>query len=161
MNRKLGLPLICIVIIILASHSIAEVDLTDIVENIYPAVVTVITFDKEKKPLGQGSGFFIDANGHLITNYHVLEGAYHAVAKTYDGKKYLIKSVIGENKEMDLIKVLADIPRSSVQWINVTGTLPSLAERVVVVGSPMGLEQTVSEGIVSGVRSIPDIGNIL
>jgi hypothetical protein len=153
--------LICLLFIILASNSFAEVDLTDLVENIYPAVVTVITFDKDKKPLNQGSGFFIDANGHLITNYHVLEGAYHAVAKTYDGKKYLIKSVIGENKEMDLIKVLADIPRSSVQWINTTGALPFIAERVVVIGSPMGLELTVSEGIVSSVREIPDLGKIL
>jgi hypothetical protein len=62
---------------------------------------------------------------------------------------------------MDLIKVLADISKSSVQWISVTRTLPSLAERVVVVGSPMGLEQTVSEGIVSSIRVIPDIGKIL
>jgi hypothetical protein len=161
MSRKLKLSLIYFLFILLAGHAFAEVNLTHLVENIRPAVVTVITYDKDKKPLSQGSGFFIDANGHLVTNYHVLEGADHAEVKTYSGRKYPIKSVIGENKNMDLIKVLADISRSSVQWINVTGTLPSLAERVVVVGSPMGLEQTVSEGIVSGVRAIPGLGEIL
>jgi len=160
-NRKLKLSLICFLFVVLASHSFAEVDLTELVENIHPAVATVITYDKNKNPLGQGSGFFIDANGHLITNYHVLAGASHAEVRTYDGKRYLIKSVIGENKKMDLIKVLVDIPRSSVQWIEATRILPSVAERVVVIGSPMGLEQTVSEGIVSSVREIPEIGKIL
>jgi len=145
----------------LASHSSAEVNLTNLVENIRPAVVTVITYDKDKNPLSQGSGFFIDANGHLVTNYHVLEGASHAEVRTYDGKRYPIKSVIGENKKVDLVKVLVDISRAFVQWIEATRALPSVAERVVVIGSPMGLEQTVSEGIVSSVREIPEIGKIL
>jgi serine protease Do len=125
MQMKFSLK--CLLFIILASNSFAEVDLTNLVENIRPAVVTVITYDKDKKPLRHGSGFFIDANGHLVTNYHVLEGAYYAEVKTYDGMKYPIKSVISENKKMDLIKVLADIPRSSVQWIEATRTLPSVA----------------------------------
>ena len=150
-----------ILFLILSSHSFAEVNLSELFENIHPAVATVITYDKKKEPLGQGSGFFIDAYGHFITNYHVLKGASHAEVRTYDGKRYLINSIIGENREMDLIKVLVDIPWSSVQWINATGALPSIAERVIVIGSPMGLELTVSEGLVSSVREIPDLGKIL
>ena len=161
MNRKMKFSLSSLIFLILASHSFAEVDLSELFENIHPAVATVITYDKNKKPLGQGSGFFIDAYGHLITNYHVLKGASHAEVRTYDGKKYPINSVIGESRKMDLIKVLVDIPWSSVQWINATGALPSIAERVMVIGSPMGLELTVSEGIVSSVREIPDLGKIL
>ncbi|MDX2433241.1 MAG: trypsin-like peptidase domain-containing protein, partial [Desulfobacterales bacterium] len=159
--RKIKFSFIGLLFIILASNSFAEVDLTNLVKKIQPAVVTVMTFDKNKKPLGQGSGFFIDANGLLVTNYHVLKGAYHAVVKTYDGKKYPVKYVVSKNKYMDLIKVLVDLPKSSFRWINLTSNLPSIAERVVVVGSPMGLELTVSEGIVSAVRQIPDVGKIL
>ena len=113
-RERISVPkfsLICFLFILLAGQSSAEVNLTNLVENIRPAVVTVITYDKGKNPLSQGSGFFIDANGHLVTNYHVLEGAYHAEVKTHNGRKYPIKSVIGENKKMDLIKVLVDIPR--------------------------------------------------
>ena len=161
MDRKLKLLFICFAFILLTSHSFAEVDLSELFENIHPAVATVITYDKNKKPVGQGSGFFIDAYGHLITNYHVLKGASHAEVRTYDGKRYPINSVIGEDRKMDLIKVLVDIPWSSVQWVNATGALPSIAERVIVIGSPMGLELTVSEGIVSSVREIPDLGKIL
>ena len=102
MNRKVKFSLICFSFIILRNQSFAEVNLANLVENIRPAVVTVITYDKGKNPLSQGSGFFIDASGHLVTNYHVLEGAYHAEVKTYDGRKYPIKSVIGENKKVDL-----------------------------------------------------------
>jgi len=145
----------------LTSDSLAEVILTDLVKKIQPAVVTVMTYDKDNNPLGQGSGFFIDTNGLLVTNYHVIEGAYYGIIKTHNGKKYPIKYVVSDNKYTDLIKVIVDIPRSSLRWINVTGELPSIAERVVVVGSPMGLELTVSEGIVSAVRQIPDVGKIL
>ena len=102
MNGKMKLSLVCFLLIMLAGHSFAEVNLTKLVENIRPAVVTVITYDRGKIPISQGSGFFINATGHLVTNYHVLKGAYHAEVKTYDGRKYPIKSVIGENKNMDL-----------------------------------------------------------
>ena len=100
----------------------------------------------------------IDKKGYLITNYHVLKGSYAADVKTYDGKEYPIELVVAENIPSDLIKVWVNIPDSSIQWIPVTGTEPSIADRVVVVGSPMGLEQTVSEGIVSAVRELPVFG---
>jgi S1-C subfamily serine protease len=46
----------------------AAVNLVELVKNVGPAVVLIETFDKDKKPLGQGSGFFINKGGHLITN---------------------------------------------------------------------------------------------
>lgn len=51
--------------------------------------------------------------------------------------------------------------KASLKWLAVKATLPTIAERIVVIGSPMGLEQTVSEGIVSGVREIPKKGKVL
>ena len=133
-------------------------NLTILVKKIQPAVVTIISYDMDRKVLGQGSGFFVDKKGYLITNYHVLKGAHNAEVKTYDGNKYPVKLIIGENKTADLIKVLVDIPAESVQWVTVTKTTPDIAERILVVGSPMGLEQTVSEGIISGFRELPTVG---
>ena len=144
MNSRLKPFLICLFILVLATHAFAEVNLTSLVEKIQPAVSTILTYGKDNKFIGQGSGFFIDSDGHLITNYHVLAGAYQAEVKTQDGKKYPIVSVIAENKAMDLIKIFADIPGGPVQWIDVTGDLPSIAERIVVIGSPMGLAQTIN-----------------
>ena len=131
-----------------------------LVKKIQPAVVTVVAYDADKNVTNLGSGFFIDNLGDLITNYHVLDGAYTAQIKTYDRKLYPIEWVVAENKHADLIKVRAKIPESSIHWISVTETEPSVADRVLVVGSPMGLEQTVSEGIISAFREMPVIGKV-
>ena len=133
------------------------VRLTGIVQR---AVVKITTYDAEKKPMGIGSGFFVDKGGVLITNYHVLNGAYAADVKTYDGREYQIQRVLAYNKTADLIKVKVKIPEKSVHRVEVTPDVPEIAERILVVGSPLGLDQTVSEGIVSAVREFPNVGKI-
>lgn len=153
--------LICVFLFLFASQVQAGVNLTKLVQKIQPAVVTVITYDQNKNLLGQGSGFFIDKKGHLITNYHVLKGAYSAEVKTFDGKKYPIELIIADNETMDLIKLFVAIPGEAIKWVKATKDLPYVAERVLVIGSPMGLERTVSEGIVSAIREIPRVGQVL
>ncbi|UCH22170.1 MAG: tetratricopeptide repeat protein [Deltaproteobacteria bacterium] len=137
----------------------AAINLSRLVKKVQPAVVTILTFDLENNPSGIGSGFFIDKQGHLITNYHVLKGSYSAVIRTYKGSKYPITAILAENEETDLIKVLVDIPKKEISPVVVVKDLPSIAERIIVVGSPLGLDQTVSEGIVSSIRNMPNIGD--
>jgi len=160
MNKRFRFLFIYFLFFMLVNNASAEVNLTELVKTIKPAVVTVITYDINNKRLGQGTGFFVNKRGHLITNYHVLKGAYTAEIKTFDGRKYPIKLLVAENKIMDLVKVLVDIPENAVNYVKITKDLPASAERVLVVGSPMGLEQTISEGIVSAVREIPNVGKI-
>ena len=137
----------------------AETDLPNLVKRIRPAIVTVVVYDIDKNVANIGTGFFIDKAGHLITNHHVLADRYSAEVRTFDGKTYAIKHVIAANQAVDLIKVSVDIPPNEIWWINVSRKLPAIAEQIVVVGSPMGLEQTVSEGIISSIRSIPMVGH--
>jgi len=136
----------------------AETELTKLVNEIRPAVVTVIVYDINQAVANIGSGFFIDKYGHLITNYHVLDGKYTAEVKTAEGNTYPITHIVADSKATDLVKVLVDIPRKKLKWVKTSDSLPSIAEQVLVVGSPMGLEQTVSEGIVSSIREIPSVG---
>ena len=136
----------------------AGTELTKLVNEIRPAVVTVVVYDINQQVANIGSGFFIDKYGHLITNYHVLDGQYTAEVRTADGNTYPIKLIVADNKATDLVKVLVDIPRKKFKWIKTADSLPSIAEQILVVGSPMGLEQTVSEGIVSSIRKIPSVG---
>jgi tetratricopeptide (TPR) repeat protein len=159
MNKFVHIILGSLISLTTTVHSSAEVDLTQLVNKVRPAVVTIVVYDINRQVTGIGSGFFIDKRGHLITNYHVLEKSYAADVRTFDGKIYPIKLVVAENKAVDLIKVLVDIPRERIKRIKVNRALPSIAEKVLVVGSPMGLEHTVSEGIVSSIRKIPSIGN--
>jgi len=131
-----------------------------LVKEIQPAVVTITTYDKNKKTIGQGSGFFMNTKGDLITNHHVLKGAYSAKVKTYDGKEYPVKFVLAASEEDDLIKVSVETPKNAVKFVEVVRTIPEVAEAIIVVGSPMGLDQTVSVGIISAIRDIPTVGKI-
>ena len=158
MNSKLKIAVGVIVLLTITGPLMAEVNFTKLVQSIRPAVVTVVVYDANHQVSGIGSGFFIDKYGHLITNYHVLDGKYAAEVRTSDGSSYPIVLVAADNKSVDLVKVLVDIPREKVKWLKVSGELPSIAEQIMVVGSPMGLEQTVSEGIVSSIREIPLVG---
>jgi len=138
----------------------ANEKLVELEKIVRPPVITIETYDKKGKPLGSGSGFFINKQGHLITNYHVLKGAYSTIVKTFDGKEYPVKLILAESETTDLIKVSVDIPEQIVKFIEFSQNTPEVGERVIVVGSPLGLEQTVSEGVISGIRDIPTIGKI-
>jgi tetratricopeptide (TPR) repeat protein len=159
MNQKFKIFLFALIVFVLAAQANAATKLTRLVKKIQPAVVTVIVYDIKKEVANIGTGFFVDKTGYLVTNYHVLMGKYSAEVRTSDGNTYPIKLMVAENKSADLVKVWVDIPKDKVQWLQVSGELPAIAQRVVVVGSPMGLEQTVSEGIVSSIREIPAIGH--
>ncbi len=158
MNQILKITLGVFFWLAMTGHLMAEVNFTELVKKIRPAVVTVIVYDANHRATGIGSGFFVDKYGHLITNYHVIDGKYAAEARTADGESYPIILVVADNKAVDLVKVLVEIPREKVKWIKISGDLPSIAEQIMVVGSPMGLEQTVSEGIISSIREIPTVG---
>lgn len=135
--------------------------LKDLVKPIQNSVVTVINYDVDGKVSSIGSGFFISENGVLLTNHHVLEGAYNAEIKTSDGSQFPVATVMARSQVIDLIKVRIDIPSSQVTPVVLSREAPTVADNVFVVGSPMGLEQTVSEGIISAVRELPGGGNIL
>jgi serine protease Do len=136
----------------------AETDLTELVKNIQPAVATVVAYDENGKVASIGTGFFISKSGDLVTNYHVLYGRFGADIKTADGETYRIKTIVAQNQATDLLKVGVDIPAERVRWLEVSDEPPLIAQHVVVVGSPMGLEQSVSDGIISSVRQIPGVG---
>ena len=143
------------------SSTFTEENLPEIIKRIQPSVVVILTYDKEGKISGQGSGFFINERGDVITNRHVLMGASSAKVKTANGEIYPITKVLAEDKVGDLIKVSVDIPASAVHTSSVSATIPEVGERIIVIGSPEGLEQTVSDGIVSAVRDIPAFGKII
>ena len=155
MENRIGIG---ILLALLMAPGAGASELTAVVEKVQPAVVTLVTYDINREKTGFGSGFFVDGDGHLITNYHVMDGAYSAEVRTLSGDTYPVVRVVAENRDADLIKVRVDIPEERYRWLQMSGALPSIAEQIVVVGSPMGLEQTVSEGIVSAIRDMPGIG---
>jgi serine protease Do len=135
-----------------ASGTAPERSVRELVNLLGQSVVQVRT------PGGLGSGFFINEEGYLITNFHVIEGetqisleVYHIKDGQLERKNYKQIRIIAMNKFADLalLKVedkdagkFAPVPLGSADKL-------AVGERVFAIGSPLGLERTVTEGIVS------------
>jgi serine protease Do len=95
---------------------------------------------------GQGSGFFITADGYAVTNNHVVQNAEDVTVTTDDGKTYNAK-VIGTDSRTDL--ALIKIDGNSFPYVKLADTAPRVGDWVLAVGNPFGLGGTVTAGIVS------------
>jgi len=126
--------------------------LQDIVENNEKATFIIFTYDEFGAPLGSGSGFFIKDDGVGITNYHVLDKAVKALIKTTDGT-FEIDSIIASSKSKDIVIFKIKNHNSiSFSKIDISKDTPLKGSIVYNIGCPLGLESTVSEGIVSSFR---------
>jgi serine protease Do len=104
---------------------------------------------------GQGSGFFISADGFAVTNNHVVDGASKVEVTTDEGKTYTAK-VIGTDARTDLALIKVE-GSSNFPFAKLSDTKPRIGDWVLAVGNPFGLGGTVTAGIVSA--SGRDIGN--
>jgi len=119
-----------------------------------PAVVRVIARDTYGRATGQGSGFFIDLSGTLVTNAHVIEDAESLVIVYSDETTAPAESVIALDEDRDLA-LLAVAATSESKLTLSASALPAIGTRVFAIGSPHGLKNSVSEGVVSGYRRLP------
>lgn len=133
----------------------AQEALPELFKRIKPAVVFVEKYDSRHKRLSLSSGFFINGQGHFITNYHCLQGGSGASVRTSDGKRYPVKLILAEDKLNDLMLAAIDPPPGGVPHLPVIGALPQVGEEVLAIGNPGGLEWTLSTGIVSAIRNYP------
>ncbi|MBI9093044.1 MAG: serine protease [Desulfobacterium sp.] len=128
--------------------------------KIRPSVVTILVYDYGGQLKQIGSGFFYNKKGDIITNSHVLTPNCRAEIKTSSGKKYPVGGIIQRNEKNDFVKAHTHIPQKS-PWLAIAKKPPRVGDEVMVAGSPMGLEQTISEGIVSAWRKLPPKGKVL
>ena len=144
----------------LAVPAVSAESIVGLVEQAKPAVVTVITYGGDGKENGQASGFFI-ASDRIVTNWHVVKTAKSLRAKTVSGTTHAIERVHARNERADLAVLRLRTPNSSVRPLKITPVRPKQGERVVVIGCAGGLEMTVSDGIVSATREIPEVGTVI
>ena len=134
--------------------------LPELVRRIKPSAVAIETFDSRGEKISRGSGFFIDAD-RVVTNRHVIDNAYRAEVHSYNGSIYQVKGVVAVDAEADLAVLRVDTPPNQVRPLLLDRTSPQEGESVVVIGNPLGLEGSVTNGIVSAVRDIPTFGRII
>jgi putative serine protease PepD len=101
---------------------------------------------------GQGSGFIFDGDGHVVTNAHVVEGASSLSVKFWNGKSFSAH-VVGTDASTDLAVLKVDAPVSELFPLSLgNSSALVVGDPVVAIGSPFGLEGTVTSGIVSALH---------
>lgn len=119
-------------------------DFTSTIKDVIDSVVSIQT------DTGGGSGVIIDPQGYIVTNYHVIAGASQVQVKTFKQKTYPA-TLVGFNPKVDVaVLKINDGIYQALKWGNSDNV--DVGEKVIALGSPGGLDFTVTEGIVSAKR---------
>jgi hypothetical protein len=131
-------------------------DIPSIAKAATGAIVTIVMANGDK-PIATGTGFLVNTSGVIVTNYHVIQEGNVAVVKLADGTALPVDGVLAADKVRDLaiIKVHGKTFRTLTLG---NSDRIQVGEDVVAIGNPLGLELTVSNGILSGVRTVEEEG---
>ncbi len=153
---------VTLLLALLAVPAVGQETLPQLVRRVKPNVVAIVTYDSSGEALMTGSGFFIRP-GEVVTNFHVVRGAVRAEVKTLDGKGkiYPVAGLLTVDEEGDLCILSINIPPEKARHSELATDLPEEGESIFVIGNPLRLEGSVSTGIVSAVREVPNVGRII
>ncbi len=142
----------------------------EIYQNVAPSVVSVSNistrggffFSTVEVPQGSGTGFVWDKKGHIVTNYHVAEGATKFLITFHnDPKRYKAKFIGGEKTKDIAVLKLVEMPETLVPiTAGASGDL-QIGQMAIAIGNPFGLDHSMSKGIISALeRKIDGIGGV-
>ena len=123
------------------------------VVNITSRAVTFNFFYGNVPQEGQGSGFVLDKAGHVLTNFHVIEGANRGIEVKLSNKRSYKATVVGTDKVHDLALLKVDAPDLQPVILADSSQI-AVGEKVYAIGNPFGLSGTMTQGIISSIRSI-------
>jgi hypothetical protein len=121
------------------------------------AIVSIVMSDKDGKALAQGTGFLISKDGRIVTNYHVIAEGNSAVVKLPDGAFYVVDGLLAFDKTRDVAVIKAHGENFRTLTFGNSDRI-RIGEEVVAIGNPLSLESTVSNGIISGIRTVEQRG---
>lgn len=141
-----------------SAYTPAELHTIRLFEEASPSVCYITTkalrrsfwsYDVTEVPNGSGSGFVWDKDGHIITNYHVIEKATKAIVTLGNGESYEA-DLVGVAKEKDLAVLKINAPTRELNPIPVGSSEGiRVGQAVYAIGNPFGLDQTLTTGVVS------------
>lgn len=137
--------------VLLAGPAFGEGRYSEIGKRVSHAVVKLESYDGEGQAIGLGTGFVVNSNGLIVTNYHVIRDAYQMKVTSAGGDVYSVDGVVDfdPNKDFAILKVTAfDLPVVELGNSNQVDVL----EEVIAIGHPLGLQFTSSTGVISQVR---------
>ncbi|MGA2923796.1 MAG: trypsin-like peptidase domain-containing protein [Candidatus Sulfotelmatobacter sp.] len=145
--------LLAVLVLPCSSYSAAQEGVADVVKRSSDAVVLIVISNSAGQETALGSGFLVSADGEIVTNYHVIKDANSAIVKLSNGAFFPVNGVLvsDANKDLAIIKVSG----KNLPFLTL-GDIDNLhvGDHVVAIGSPLGLEGTASDGIVSALRDV-------
>ncbi|MDD3325418.1 MAG: trypsin-like peptidase domain-containing protein [Sulfurospirillaceae bacterium] len=157
MRKILSVLLICI----FSVNVIAQDSFTTLVSKTEKTVVLIKTYDENGDIIKIGSGFFIDNKGVLVSNYHVFEDCVTASITTSNNSEFVVDEILVSSRKDDIIKFsIANPENISFNSVTIASTKPLKGDDIFVIGNPKGLSNSVSKGIISSVRNVPDYENM-
>lgn len=120
---------------------------TEIYEKISKATVRIEAYDKGGKSSSVGSGFAITSDGKIVTNYHVIAGAYTLKVKYYDGTTYNVTQVLAYNSSQDV--AVLKINKTDSSYLEIAEEKVKTGDTVYALGNPYGVNNIFTSGIVS------------
>lgn len=156
-ERTLVLMLVLVLVGVLPCRA---QETADILERARPSVVTILTTDKKGKKSGLGSGFIVREDGIIVTAWHVVANAAKIRVVMPNGITAPVSQILSADKAKDFacLKIkregLSSLPLGNSDAVR-------QGDKILTLGSPLGLEQTASEGIVSAIRKLPTFGTLL
>jgi tetratricopeptide (TPR) repeat protein len=129
------------------------IDLKALAKKARPAVMLLVVSNAAGREIATGTGFLVSSDGKLITNHHVIEGAASAIAKAENGGLFPVEGVLAADPKNNL--VLLKLTGKDLPFLTLGDSDKiEVGTRIAVIGSPLGLEGTLSEGIVSAYRDL-------
>src|SRR5271157_4783618 len=138
------------------AQSAPRKDIPAIAKAANGAIVSIV-MNKGGRPFAQGSGFVVRPDGVIVTNYHVIAEGTSAVVKFPDGTEFAVDGVVASDKTHD-VAVIKTHGKTFRTLVLGNSDQLQVGEEVVAIGNPLSLESTVSNGIVSAIRTVEDEG---
>jgi S1-C subfamily serine protease/cytochrome c-type biogenesis protein CcmH/NrfG len=135
-----------------AGMSPADLDAQALYERVKCAVVSVDVMSADYEKHGQGSGFLVSSDGLIVTNHHVMRAGRRGIVRFEDGKAYPVTAVLAQDEKKDLAVIKIGVTASPFLDLMPKDLPPKVGANVFAIGSPAGYQNTITPGIVSGLR---------
>jgi S1-C subfamily serine protease len=124
-------------------------------------VVDYLAGTAEETATGSGSGFVWDLAGHIITNFHVVDGA-RAVTVTFQDQKTFPAAIVGVDPNKDVAVLKVDVPAALLKPVRVASHEQfEVGQKVIAIGNPFGLDHTLTTGVISALgRQVRGAGGV-
>jgi len=135
-----------------AGMSPTDLDAQAMYDRVKAAVVYIVIMGADYEKHGQGSGFLVSSDGVIVTNHHVMRAGRRGLVRFDDGRAYPVTAILAQDEKKDLAVIKIGVTGLPYLDLMPKDLPPKVGSNVFAIGSPKGYQNTITPGIVSGLR---------